>query len=150
MDALEFEPGFHLFCDLVDVRLAKQTSRSLVAHLGEQWLPVGPEGKVQMLLKSGENLPGEDRTGCCEFREVHGRISFIIERVLEVLWWWNMFSSLAETDSPCTPRSSATLLERKFGSSINKLGKPPIVSPLVLQGLLDLRQVDFWSASKHV
>ena len=137
MDALEFEPGFHLFCDLVDVRLAKQTSRSLVAHLGEQWLPVGPEGKVQMLLKSGENLPGEDRTGCCEFREVHGRISFIIERVLEVLWWWNMFSSLAEADSPCTPTSSATFLEGKFGSPFNKLGEPPVVAPLVLRGLLD-------------
>ena len=138
MDALEFEPGFHLFYDLVDVRLAKQTSTSLVEHLAEQWLPVGPEGKIQMLLKSGEDLSSEDRTRCCEFREVHRRISLIIERVLEVLWWWNVFSSLAETDSPCTPRSSATFLEGKFGSTINELGKPPVVAPLVLSGLLDL------------
>ena len=134
---MEFEPGFHDFCDLVDVRLAKQTSRSLVALLAKQWLPVDPEGKVQMLLKSGENLPSEDRTGCCQFRKVHRRNSIIVERVLEVFWWWNMFSSPAEADSPCTPTSSATFLEGKFGSPFNKLGEPPVVAPLVLRGLLD-------------
>ena len=103
-----------------------------------------------MILESLEGLSSEDRTGGSQSIEFHRGVSVVSEGTLKVLGWWDVFSSFAQANSPCTPGSCTVLLERELRASVDEPCVPPVLTKFVFVGLLDLSDVYLGSGSQDV